>query len=159
MLSSLSAEGHDPKLAIDRDLRLGTRIETVNGTAWLMLQFDEIHFIHKVVFYYRFYTNWVVLNEEAWCTEEISNFKRCVDQNSDIDVSVYQGDVKQKSCGTLQLTYALEQSDQIYTLGCNVKGDSVEFIKTTEAAIMAFEIVVTGRGNLARSKISASVHK
>ena len=148
MISSQFAEGHDPKLATDKDLSLGTRIETVNGTAWLMLKFDEIHFIHKIVYYYRFYTDWFITKGNAsWCTQEISNFKKCVDQNSNIDVSVYQGDVKQKSCGTLDLTYGLEKPDQIYTLGCNVEGDVVKFTKTTEAAIMAFEIVVTGKGN------------
>jgi hypothetical protein len=61
-------------------------------------------------------------------------------------VSVYQGDVKQKSCGTLKLTYGLEQSDQIYTLICNTEGDTVILSKDT-GNVAVFEIVVTGTGN------------
>ena len=60
-------------------------------------------------------------------------------------MSVYQGDVKQKSCGTLQLTYGLEQSDQIYTLLCNTEGDTVKLRKST-GAIAVYEVVVLGKG-------------
>jgi hypothetical protein len=70
-----------------------------------------------------------------------------VDLNNNVDVSVYQGDVKQKSCGTLKLRYGLEQSDQIYTLICNTEGDMVKLSKTT-GNIAACEVVVIGTGNL-----------
>ena len=55
----------------------------------------------------------------------------CVDDENNVDVSVYQGDVEKKSCGTLQLTYGLKQSDQIYTLICNAEGDTVKLSKDT----------------------------
>ena len=58
-----------------------------------------------------------------------------------MDVSVYQGEVQQKSCGTLQLTYGLEQSDQIYTLICNTEGDTVT-LSTSKGNIAVFEVVV-----------------
>ena len=61
-------------------------------------------------------------------------------------MSVYQGEVKQKSCGTLQLTYGLEQSDQIYTLECNAEGDTVKLEKN-RGKISLYEVVVTGSGN------------
>ena len=61
-----------------------------------------------------------------------------------MDVSVYQGEVQQKSCGTLQLTYGLEQSDQIYTLLCNTEGDTVTLSKST-GNIAVFEVVVIRR--------------
>ena len=73
-------------------------------------------------------------------------FKSCIDESNDVDVSVYKGEVQQKSCGTLQMTYGLEQSDQIYTLLCNTEGDSVKLSKTTGDRIAIFEIVVTGKG-------------
>jgi hypothetical protein len=69
-----------------------------------------------------------------------------VDNENNVDVSVYQGDVKQESCGTLQLTYGLEQSDQIYTLICNTEGETVKLSKDT-GRIVAYEIAVTGTGN------------
>ena len=75
----------------------------------------------------------------------MANFKACVDNHNNVDVSVYQGEVKQNSCGTLQLTYGLEQSDQIYTLICNAEGDTVKLSKTTEY-ISVFEVVVVGKG-------------
>ena len=58
---------------------------------------------------------------------------------------MYQGEVKQKECGTLQLTYGLEQSDQIYTLICKVEGDTVKLRKpSSEEEIRVFEAVVIG---------------
>ena len=68
-----------------------------------------------------------------------------MDSDNNMDVSVYQGDVKQKSCGTLQLTYGLEQSDQIYTLICNAKGDIVKLTKTS-GVINLYEVAVTTTG-------------
>ena len=67
-----------------------------------------------------------------------------MDWDNNVDVSVYQGEVKQKSCGTLQLTYGLEQADQIYTLICNTEGDNVKLSKSTGHLVVA-EVVVTGQ--------------
>ena len=65
-----------------------------------------------------------------------------MDNDNNVDVSVYLEEVKQKSCGTLQLTYGLEQSDQIYTLLCNTEGDNVKLTKNTNnGAIMVYEVV------------------
>ena len=72
----------------------------------------------------------------------MTRFQQCVNNDNNVDVSVYQGGSKQKSCGTLQLTYGLEQSDQIYTLLCNTEGDTVKLSKST-GAIAVSEVVVT----------------
>ena len=69
-----------------------------------------------------------------------------MDNDNNVDVSVYQGDVQQKSCGTLQLTYGMEQSDQIYTLICNTEGDTVKLSKDT-GIIAVQEVAVTRTGN------------
>ena len=72
-----------------------------------------------------------------------------MDNNNNVDVSVYQGDVKQKSCGTLQLTYGLEQSDQIYTLICNTEGDTVKLSKTkSEGKIAVYEVATMTKSKL-----------
>ena len=105
--------------------------------------FGRTYFIHKVVIYCRFYTNWFVPSD--WCVESKSNFNQCVDLANNVDVSVYQGEVEQKSCGTLQLTYGLEQSDQIYTLICDTEGDTMKLSKT-EGFIGVTEIAVTSTG-------------
>ena len=73
-----------------------------------------------------------------------TRFRGCVDWNNNVDVSVYQGDVKQKSCGTLQLTYGPEQQNQIYTMFCNVEGDKVRLTKAT-GRIELQEITVIGK--------------
>ena len=109
----------------------------------MKLQFGKTRFIHKVEIYCRFYTNWYDLS--AWCVENVDRFKGCVDAENNMDVSVYQGEEKQKSCGTLQLTYGLEQSDQIYTLICNTKGDAVKLSKNT-GVIAVHEVVLIGTG-------------
>ena len=131
--------------AVDKDLSTEAATETDNGAGWLKLEFDRTYFIHKVLIYYRFYTNWY--RPSGSCYESEANFRACVDQHNNVDVSVYQGEVKQKSCGTLQLTYGLEQSDQIYTLLCNTKGDTVKLSKTS-GHIGVFEVAVTSTGTV-----------
>ena len=63
-----------------------------------------------------------------------------MDIENNADVSVYQGGKKQKSCGTLQLTYGLEQSDQIYTLLCNTEGDTVK-LSQSDGFLQVYEVV------------------
>ena len=59
-------------------------------------------------------------------------FKACANFESNVLVSLYQDSVKQKECGTLQLTYGLEQSDQIYHINCGARGDMIKFKKIRE---------------------------
>ena len=94
-----------------------------------------------MIIYYWFYTDWIDTALNFICYRSEAEFKRCVDNDNNVDVSVYQGDVKQKSCGTLQLTYGLKQSDQIYRLICNAEGDTVKFSKSTKGVIAVFEVV------------------
>ena len=129
--------------AVDKDLSTEAVSNTVDGASWLKLEFGQTHFIDKVVIYYRFYTDWYDPNN--WCVQSEMHFITCVDDHQSTDVSVYQGEVKQKSCGTLQLTYGLNQEDQIYTLLCDSKGDSVTLSKTT-GKMVVFEVVVIGSG-------------
>ena len=131
--------------AVDKDLSTPASTHTDNGAGWLKLKFGRTHFVHKIVIYSRFFTNWFRPNND--CVKDEINFKGCVDNDKNVDVSVYQGEVQRKSCGTLQLTYELEQSDQIYTLFCNIEGDSVKSTKNT-GAITVFEVVVIGTGKL-----------
>ena len=114
-----------------------------NGETWLTLEFDKTYFIHKVVIYYIFYTNWY--NPDGWCAQSEARFRVCVDSDNNVDVSVYQGEVQQKSCGTLQLTYGLEQSDQIYTLLCLTEGNTVKLSKSA-GTMGVFEVAVTKTG-------------
>ena len=117
---------------------------TGNGAGWLKLDFDKTYIIHKVVIHYMFYTKWYHPGGN-WCVKSEVNFKECIDIENNVDVSVYQGDAKQKSCGTLQLTYGLEQSDQIYTLICGTKGDTV-FLSKESGRIAVSEVAVTTTG-------------
>ena len=121
----------------------GAGADNGNQPVWLKLEFDKSYFIHKAIIYYRFYTNWY--RSYDWCALSEANFKKCVDNDNNVDVSVYQGDVQQKSCGTLQLTYRLEQSDQIYTLICNTEGDTVKLSKG-KGKIYVGEVAVTTKG-------------
>ena len=122
--------------AIDGDLSTGATTSSDNGTRWIKLELDKTYFINKVVIYYWFYKNW-------YNNESFDNFKWSVDINNHVDVSVYQGEAKLKSCGTLNLTYGLEQSDQIYTLLCNTEGDTVKLSKD-QGRIAVFEVAITG---------------
>ena len=124
----------------------GAGTDNGNQPVWLKLEFDKTYFIHKVIIYYRFYTNWYD-PDKYWCTQNEDAYKTCVDRHNNADVSVYQGDVQAKSCGTLKLTYGLKQSDQIYKLLCNTKGDTVKLSKNSEK-IFVTEVAVTTKGML-----------
>ena len=132
--------------AVDKDLSTKAATHIDNGAGWLKLQFGGTYFMNKVVIYNGFYNNWY--NPDDWCAISEVNFKVCVDNGNNVDVSVYQGEVQQKSCGTLRLTYGLEQSDQIYTLLCNVEGDTVKLSKSSGNTIVVTEVVVTSTGKL-----------
>ena len=143
--------------AVDKDLltRATTESEAGDGASWLKVQFGRTNFIHKVEIYCRFYTNWY--DPSAWCVENVDRFKGCVDAENNVDVSVYQGKLKQGSCGTLQLTHGLEQSDQIYTLICNTRGDEVRLSKNT-GVIAVYEMVVIGTGKLRVLGLASAYH-
>ena len=131
--------------AIDKDLSTFSTTDTGDGAGWLKLEFDKTYFIHKVLIHYKFYTNSYLPNQ--WCVQNEANFRSCVNDQNNVDVSVYQGEVKQKSCGTLELTYGLKQSDQIYTMLCNTDGNEVKLSKT-KGKIAVQEVVVTGKGTV-----------
>ena len=131
--------------AVDKDLSTVARTHTVNGAGWLKLELERSYRIDKIIIYCMFYINWY--NPSDYCAISVDNFKACVDYKNNVDVSVYQGKAKKKSCGTLQLTYGLEQSDQIYTLICDIEGDTVRLSRTTGGTRMC-EVAVTGTGNV-----------
>ena len=125
------------------DKKLDTRAATGGDFPWLKLEFDKEHKIHKLVIYFRFYTGW--FRPEATCVSDEDAWKTCVDKGSNVDVSVYKDGVLKKSCGTLELTYGLKQSDQIYTMVCNTEGNELLLSKTS-GDIKIWEIVVIGTG-------------
>ena len=125
--------------AVDRDLMTQSAAEAVNGEVWLKVEFGESHFIHKIVIYQVFYN--ADFYDYNWCAETMFNYITCKGGHSNVDVSVYQGEEHQKSCGTLQLTHGLELSDQTYTFFCDVEGDSIRLSKKS-GHISIFEIVV-----------------
>ena len=137
--------------AIDKDLSTAAATNTADGAGWLKIEFDKTYFIHKIFIYNRFYTNWY--NPTDWCEQSEANFKECVSDNNNVDVSVYQKEVKQKSCGTL--TYKLEQSDQIYQLPCNTEGDNVKISKST-GKIVVFEVAVLSNQGKSFTKFVAT---
>ena len=55
----------------------------------------------------------------------MDKYRGCKRAQNGTEVSVYQGEVKRKSCGTLYTTEEVEQTDQIYTIYCKVKGIAV----------------------------------
>ncbi|KAL5270600.1 hypothetical protein ACHWQZ_G001339 [Mnemiopsis leidyi] len=128
--------------AVDRDLSTCAATNVVDGEVWLKIEFGKTAFIHKIVIYGMFYSNY--FDQSDWCAKNVDNFRVCINDANDVDVSVYQGEVLQKSCGTLQLTYGLEQSDQIYTLICNVYGETVKLSKT-KGNITVMEVVTLGK--------------
>ena len=111
----------------------------------MKLEFHSPYLIHQIIIHQFFYTNWYYPDSEG-CGQSESNYHACKNNDNNVDIAVYQGDELQASCGTLQLTYGLEQADQIYTFICSTDGDTVLLSKTS-GHISIFEIVVTSTGN------------
>ena len=130
--------------AIDKDFTTFSSTHADNGQGWLKVELGKNHFIHKVVVYHQFFNNWYF--SEGYCTENANNFKFCIDDHNNVDVSVFKGEVQQKSCGTIKLTYELEQSDQIYAMICNVAGDSVKLYRPPKGNMAFIEVVIIGKG-------------
>ena len=130
--------------AIDKDLASSAAALTQDGGSWLRLQLDKTYTVFSVTIYYRFYEDWFF---NTWCAKNETQFKQCVDRDNNIQVSVYQGVHVRASCGTVGLTYALQQSDQIYTLSCGVAGDAVVLSKSSDR-LTVFEVVVAGTGTI-----------
>ena len=124
--------------AIDRNLMTKSGTEAVNGEVWFKVEYGKSHFIYKIVIYHVFF----FYKTYEWCVKTMDNYRTCKDKNNNVDVSVYPGEEHQKSCGTLQMSYGLELSDQTYTFFCDVEGDSILLSKKT-LRISISEIVVT----------------
>ena len=129
--------------AVDKNLKTQAGVEGLHERSWLKFKFDRTYFIKKIVIYWKFYRYWYYPN--AGCSGSVGKFRGCAKMDTGVDVSVYQGDVKQKFCGTLQLTYGLKQSDQIYTLLCNAGGDTVQLSKNSWN-IAVYEVVTIAEG-------------
>ena len=131
--------------AIDKNLKTRAMARAgEDGPAWFRIEFDSPQFVHKIKFYNKFFTNW--FRPDNRCVKCDEKWKMCIDGDTNIDISVYQGsDTETKSCGTLEFTYDLEQSGQIYTLICNAEGDSLVLSKTS-GELKIYEIVVIGKG-------------
>ena len=142
--------GYFAEHATDGFLSTKSATSPKNGETWLKIEFDKNYSIHKVVIYYMFVTNWY--NPNTWCSKNEARLTTCADNHSNVDVSVYQGDVKQKSCGKLQLTNGLEQSDQIYTLLCMAEGDTVKLSKNS-GVIEVCELVVVASGKFPSNEV------
>ena len=126
--------------AVDRNLLTQSVAEVVDGEVWVKVEFGKSRFVHKIVIYQIFYN--ADFYPDNWCTVTMSNYRACKDNNNNVDVSVYLEEEHQKSCGTLQLTYGLKFSAQIYTFFCDVEGDSIRLSKKSKQ-MSIYEVVVT----------------
>ena len=119
-------------------------VKTDNEMGWLQLKLDRSYTITKIVLYLWFYNHWYHPNH--WCMLSVKEFEICQATRDNIDVAVYQGEVKVNSCGVVKLTSQLDQADQVYTVECGIEGDNV-MVSKTEGLISIFEIAVFSGGS------------
>ena len=148
-LSSSGSTRYDRPLSrtIDKDLSTAISVQTTSleEGIWIRFELPKSSFVESVVVYLNFFTN--SYNPNGSCMVSIEKYRKCKTSHNNTEVSVYQGDVKQKSCGTLYTTFGLDQSDQIYTIKCNVHGDKVVLTKQpidTHSLLPLWEIVIFG---------------
>ena len=58
---------------------------------------------------------------------------------------MYRGNLKEKDCGKLELSYGTEQEDQIYKIKCADRGNIIKFSKTRNN-LSIFEVVIASDG-------------
>ena len=133
-----------PALATDKDLSSLAVAAPVNKETWIKLEFKESKFFNQIIIYRYFYTNWYDAKKTD-CWADKSKFRTCQDADSEVEIEVYLGDTLQGGCGTLDLTYQLEQENQIYTFTCWLEGDMVKLSRNASnlGNIAVAEIVVT----------------
>ena len=134
--------------AIDKDFATESATHTNNQGGWLKIELEKLFYVGVITVYYRFYYDWYGI--KTGCNNSLNEFKACIGNHNNVDVSVYQGNEKQKSCGTLQLNYGLEQSDQTYHFICDVNGDNIILSKTSDSQgvqIVVSEVVIKGAGS------------
>ena len=142
-MTNSTGSTEDAAYAIDKDLSTRSNARVLDGEVWLKIELGSTTYIHRIVIYYIFYTDW--FHPSSWFAESEDNFKKTIRGTNKVDVSVYQGDVKERFCGKLQLTEALDQSDQIYTIVCNAEGDTVKFSKKNDNIVVA-DVIILGKG-------------
>ena len=110
--------------AIDRDLvTVVAALPALSSQdIWMRFELPKLSFVDKIVIYTVFWNDYYV---KGPCHDKIDKYKGCKRAQNGTEVSVYQGEVKRKSCGTLYTTEEVEQTDQIYTIYCQVKGIAV----------------------------------
>ena len=77
---------------MDKDIGFTSLTYAENGGVSFDFDFDKIYFISEVTVYFVFYTDWFWPND--WFVQSLKDFKICVDENNNVDVSVYKGDVQ-----------------------------------------------------------------
>lgn len=137
--------------AIDNNLKTDATSVVVDGEVWFKLELGKTYFIDKVIVHTIFYnTDWPATEyASSWCNKRLANYRYCKDGHTNVDVSVYKGEKRQKSCGTIEMTYGLEQSDQIYTVSCgwnSVMGDIIKLSKSKGEISIVEIIVLSGPG-------------
>ena len=119
------------KWAIDKDLSTveSALTTSLDSDIWIKFNLSETHFVDKVVIYLNFLTGFY--NPNGGCMTSEDRFRECKQTQKGLEVSVFQADEEQKSCGTIELSLGLKQSDQIYTFDCaGAKGNAVILTKT-----------------------------
>ena len=156
---SLSDETSYGNKAIDKNLATYAAVKFVDEKStpelWMNFKLIETRLIYKIVIYQIFLTGWY--HPTSWCAKSKANYEACKDKQGNVDVSVYQGEVQQKSCGTLSPTYGPEPSDQIYTFICSVEGAAVVVSKNKRTLRVDEIVIVGGRGLSANSKSSKNL--
>jgi len=81
---------------------------------WLKLELGEAQFVHKIVVYQIFYTNW---DGKSGCTADETAYRDCKENQSGTEIAVLLEEQTAKTCGTLTLNTGLEQVNQTYSRG------------------------------------------
>lgn len=119
---------------------------------WARIKFDDVYFIHKVIVYFRFSTDWFYPTETCTPSSDLilsHNWRDCVDRTRDVKVIVkFILDNEERvrfKCGQVGNSYGVKQSDQVYTTLCNKEGNEVRLGKG-QGVLDIREVVVTGKG-------------
>ena len=139
---------HLPAYAFDKRLdtlaKANLAKDGISMKVWIEADLGKNYFIYGVKIVARYYNGF--FNPSSTCVADMEAYRSCIDKENNVRIGVWQ-DQQLVECGILEMNYGLKQSDQTYTVPCNMEARAVRLYKDTEH-IAVLEIVILGVGNL-----------
>ncbi|XP_063682133.1 uncharacterized protein LOC134817001 isoform X2 [Bolinopsis microptera] len=142
-----------PANAFDRHLYTCvalTSTELYGGPSlWLKVNLGDLYMVKNVTVYTVFEDDWFFYPPRRYgCHTNNGDYENCKEAEINSVITLYDGETEVKECGVLAISAAdTLQADQIYTVTCNGRGDSIILSAGTSALRICEVVVESGEQN------------